>query len=127
MELAYSERDYSSQLWSLLHTYMTPLQTAGFLSVRELDTLFPLYLEQMYTDHCHICTGLQDRLIHWTYAATVADLLDRFTDSYSSVSTNIHLLMSAQNRRIKMVHKNRRIKIVCRNHLCRRYEEEQKV
>ncbi|BFZ12135.1 hypothetical protein BsWGS_15175 [Bradybaena similaris] len=86
MELADSERHYSSQLWSLLRTYLTPLQTAGFLSARELDTLFPLYLEQMYTDHCHICTGLQDRLIHWTYAATVADLLDRFTDSYSSDS-----------------------------------------
>ncbi|XP_059168662.1 uncharacterized protein LOC131950489 [Physella acuta] len=85
-ELADSERDYCSKLWSLLHTYFTPLQSGGFFSNRELDVLFPPYLEQLYAEHCHICTGLQERLVHWTYMGTIADLLARVTDSYSADS-----------------------------------------
>ncbi|XP_012941018.1 serine-rich adhesin for platelets [Aplysia californica] len=85
-ELADSERDYCSRLWSLLNTYLTPLQTAGFLSAQELDVLFPPYLDQLYAQHCHICTGLQDRLVHWTHMGVVADLLSRVTESHSEDS-----------------------------------------
>lgn len=93
-DLADSERDYCSQLWSLLHTYLTPLQTAGFLSARELGVVFPSCLDHLYAEHCLICTGLQDKLVHWTYMGTVADLLARITDSQNSVSISFFFFLN---------------------------------
>ncbi|XP_055879354.1 uncharacterized protein LOC106060266 isoform X2 [Biomphalaria glabrata] len=79
-DLADSERDYCSKLWSLLNNYLTPLQSGGFFSAKELDVLIPQYMEQLYVEHCHICTGLQERLVHWTHMGTIADLFTRVTD-----------------------------------------------
>ncbi|CAL1526771.1 unnamed protein product, partial [Lymnaea stagnalis] len=85
-ELADSERDYCSKLWSLLNTYLTPLQTGGFFSTKELDVLLPSYMEQLYAEHYHIFTGLQERLVHWTHMSTIADLLAKVTDPHGADS-----------------------------------------
>ncbi|ESP02289.1 hypothetical protein LOTGIDRAFT_172169 [Lottia gigantea] len=80
-ELIQSEKDYCSQIWTILDDYLAPLQERHFLSAREISVLIPPYVGQIYDHHCQILSTLQERVSYWGSNVSIGDIFSRMTDS----------------------------------------------
>ena len=75
------EREYCSQLWSLLEDYMNPLRDETVVSRREFQLLFPPYIPQLYEHHCILLRKMEERLKKWKTSGVIGNVFAKFTES----------------------------------------------
>ncbi|KAK3576775.1 hypothetical protein CHS0354_014589 [Potamilus streckersoni] len=85
-DIVEAERDYCSQLWTLMDTFINPLRQGEILTPRELNRVFPPYMPQLYEQHCIMLHKLEDRLAKWKWNGIVGDVFAKLTDSQDSDS-----------------------------------------
>jgi len=76
------EREYCSQLWSLMEDFMNPVRDETIVGRREFSLLFPSYLPHMYETHCILLRKLEDRLNKWKHGGVIGDVFAKFTESH---------------------------------------------
>ncbi|KAL4238136.1 rho guanine nucleotide exchange factor [Mactra antiquata] len=75
------EREYCSQLWSILEDYMNPLRDSELFGRRELHLLFPSYIPHLYEQHCILLRKMEERVKKWKTNGVIGDVFAKFTDS----------------------------------------------
>ncbi|KAL3874317.1 hypothetical protein ACJMK2_037348 [Sinanodonta woodiana] len=85
-DIVEAERDYCSQLWTLMDTFINPLRQGEILTPRDLNRVFPPYMPQLYEQHCIMLHKLEDRLTKWKWNGIVGDVFAKLTDSQDSDS-----------------------------------------
>ncbi|XP_042875090.1 uncharacterized protein LOC122255220 [Penaeus japonicus] len=79
-ELLDTEKKYCKTLWTIQDTFAEPLKKAGILSHKDITTLFPEEVYQLYDKHCLLQHQLRERLASWKWQPLVGDIVARFTD-----------------------------------------------
>ncbi|ROT77148.1 hypothetical protein C7M84_004229, partial [Penaeus vannamei] len=79
-ELLDTEKKYCKTLWTIQDTFAEPLKKAGILSHKDITTLFPEEVYQLYDKHCLLQHQLRERLASWKWQPLVGDVVARFTD-----------------------------------------------
>ncbi|GAB6020620.1 Rho guanine nucleotide exchange factor (GEF) 33 [Chamberlinius hualienensis] len=79
-EVLESERKYCSMLHTLLRTFAEPLMKAGIVSIKDVNTLFPDEINQLYFKHSSLCHALEEKVQNWVWNSTLGDVFDKFTD-----------------------------------------------
>ncbi|XP_071513827.1 uncharacterized protein [Panulirus ornatus] len=79
-ELLDTEKKYCKTLWTIQDTFAEPLKKAGILSHKDITTLFPEEVYQLYDKHCLLQHQLRERLASWKWQPLVGDIVSRFTD-----------------------------------------------
>ncbi|XP_045598639.1 uncharacterized protein [Procambarus clarkii] len=79
-ELLDTEKKYCKTLWTIQDTFADPLKKAGILSHKDITTLFPEEVYQLYDKHCLLQHQLRERLASWKWQPLVGDIVSRFTD-----------------------------------------------
>jgi len=94
------EREYCSQLWSLMEDFMNPVRDETIVGRREFSLLFPSYLPHMYETHCILLRKLEDRLNKWKHGGVIGDVFAKFTESHDVriiLKTNIKSILVHRN------------------------------
>ncbi|XP_068248023.1 uncharacterized protein [Palaemon carinicauda] len=79
-ELLDTEKKYCKTLWTIQDTFAEPLKKAGILTHKDITTLFPEEVYQLYDKHCLLQHQLRERLASWKWQPLVGDVVSRFTD-----------------------------------------------
>lgn len=86
------EREYCSQLWSILEDYMNPLRDSEIFGRREFHLLFPSYIPHLYEQHCILLRKMEERVKKWKTNGVIGDVFAKFTES-QDVSLNLFLFL----------------------------------
>lgn len=76
-----SEREYCTQIWSLVDNFMNPLREEEIVSLKECNTLFPAYIPLIYEQHCIMLRKLEERMRKWKFSGVIGDVFAKLTDS----------------------------------------------
>ena len=76
-----AEREYCTQIWSLVDNFMNPLREEEIVSLRECNILFPAYIPLIYEQHCIMLRKLEERMRKWKFSGVVGDIFAKLTDS----------------------------------------------
>ena len=83
-----AEREYCTQIWSLVDNFMNPLREEEIVSLRECHLLFPAYIPLIYEQHCIMLRKLEERMRKWKFSGVIGDIFAKLTDS-QDVNINI--------------------------------------
>ncbi|XP_063852956.1 uncharacterized protein LOC135095787 [Scylla paramamosain] len=83
-ELLDTEKKYCRTLWTIQDTFAEPLKKANILSRKDISTLFPEEVYQLYDKHSILQHQLRERLGSWKWQPLVGDVVARFTDPRQS-------------------------------------------
>ncbi|XP_052275621.1 uncharacterized protein LOC127874955 isoform X2 [Dreissena polymorpha] len=75
------EREYCSQLWSLMEDFMNPLRDETIVGRGEFNLLFPAYIPHIYEQHCIILRKMEERIKKWKNGGVIGDVFAQFTES----------------------------------------------
>ena len=90
-----AEREYCTQIWSLVDNFMNPLREEEIVSLRECHLLFPAYIPLIYEQHCIMLRKLEERMRKWKFSGVIGDIFAKLTDS-QDVNINIFLSIKLQ-------------------------------
>ena len=79
-EMLDAEKNYCSQLWTIIDSYMNTLRQEELMSTRELNEIFPSVISHIYEQHCIMLRKMEERLLKWKYSGIMGDLYVRLTD-----------------------------------------------